>query len=51
LKLITRKPFFNKRNGQITVSIPKSSLPDDLKYSPDLMVKLMAFRVGKKNGN
>lgn len=41
---IVVKPYKNKRNKQLTLVIPKKSLPPTLRYSPNLFFELRAFK-------
>lgn len=43
-KPIVKKPFVNKRNNQLSLSIPRKRLPSKLRYCEDLMFEIKAFR-------
>lgn len=49
VKILIRKPFINKNNGQRTITIPKKSLPKGLRYCPDLMFAIAPFREAERS--
>ncbi len=43
-KTIRLKTNRNKRNNQLTITIPRKKLPSDLKYAPELVVELKILK-------
>jgi hypothetical protein len=45
---IIRRTHRNKRNNQLTITIPKKLLPVTLRHEPELFVELTIFKKIKK---
>jgi hypothetical protein len=48
MKPIIKKATVNKANKQMNISIPKKSLPSNLRYSDNLFFRIEAFKKDKE---